>query len=127
MRTLAGWGLGLIQLLTGLVILADPRFFYETVPGVAETGPFNHHFLDDVGCAFLVAGGGLVAFARDRQARPAGIAGAAFLTLHALVHLADGLSGRETTEHLLSDLPILGGFALLGLWLTLTGREVSHA
>jgi hypothetical protein len=119
MRRLALWGLGLIQLATGLMLLVDPLTFYNTVPGVAETGPFNHHFLNDVGAALLVAGGGLAAFALNVQARSAAIAGAAFLSLHALVHLADGLAGREAMAHLTLDLPLLGGFALLALWLTL--------
>jgi hypothetical protein len=76
---------------------------------VNETGPFNPHFVRDVGAAFLVAGGGLLWYARDVRARPAALAGAGFLALHALIHLWDGLAGRERPVHLVHDLPLLFG------------------
>jgi len=115
-RFLAGL-LGLTQIAIGVVMLAAPLAFYGLVPGVDETGPFNPHFLRDVGCAFLVAGSAFAWLARDANAWPAALAGAAFLTLHGLVHVWDGLAGRETAAHLAHDLPLTLGPALLGLWL----------
>src|SRR5580693_7603432 len=75
----------------GVVMLAAGRWWYGAVPGVTETGPFNAHFVKDIGAAYVVVG---VAFGwlAARPSRPAlGAAGAAalFLVLHAGVHLAD--------------------------------------
>ncbi|HEX8668603.1 MAG TPA: hypothetical protein VF727_09570 [Allosphingosinicella sp.] len=79
----------------GTVMLAAPEAWYQAVPGVTGTGPFNRHFVNDVGGAFLVAGGGLGwAALRPAQGWPAAVAGAAFLALHALIHLAEALGGH---------------------------------
>jgi hypothetical protein len=123
MRKAMLWIVGLLQVTVGITMLFGPRSFYDLVPGVNETGPLNPHFVRDVGSAFLVAGGGLLWFARDMRARPAALAGAAFLALHALVHVWDGLAGRERPEHLAHDLPLLLGIAALALWLAWPRRE----
>lgn len=44
------------HLLTGIVIFVFPHWFYETVPGVAQLGPFNLHFIRDAGLAYAAAG-----------------------------------------------------------------------
>jgi hypothetical protein len=116
MRSLFGGGLGIFQAALGLVMIVAPRAFYDAVPGVPETGPFNPHFVRDIGCAFLVTGAGLVWGAADRRGRAAAVAAAAFLWLHAMVHVWDGLAGRERPEHLLHDLPLMLGFAALATW-----------
>jgi uncharacterized protein DUF4345 len=117
MRTAMLWIVGLLQLAIGVTMLFGPQSFYDLVPGVYETGPFNPHFVRDVGSAFLVAGAGLIWLARDARAWPAALAGAGFLALHALIHLWDGLAGRERPAHLVHDLPLLFGVAALALWL----------
>ncbi len=99
------WVLALALAANGLLMLAAPVPWYGMVPGVAETGPFNAHFIRDIGAAYLVAGGGLVAFLLDRRARPAALAAGAFLTLHALVHLWDAAAGRESLVQLAVDFP----------------------
>lgn len=116
MYRVIGIGLGLIQLATGAALLFAPRLFYDIVPGVDETGPFNPHFARDAGAAFLVAAFGLFWVARDRAAWPAGLAAAGFLLLHGLIHVWDGLAGRESAAHLVVDLPLLLGLALLAIW-----------
>ena len=37
-------------------ILAAPLSWYETIPGVADFGPYNEHFARDIGCIYLTAG-----------------------------------------------------------------------
>ena len=59
MRIALLWGLVAFYLLTGLIISIAPHFFYETGPGVADTGPYNMHFLRDVGFAFTVSSLGI--------------------------------------------------------------------
>ena len=40
----------------GVVMLAAGRWWYGAVAGVPETGPFNPHFVKDIGAAYLVVG-----------------------------------------------------------------------
>ena len=115
-RRALGLALGLAHIGLGLWLVIAPLSFYWAYPGVAETGPFNAHFMRDIGCAFLVAGMGLAWFAVDRRARAAALMGAAFLALHALMHMLDGLTGRESPAHLVHDLPLLIGIALAAFW-----------
>lgn len=81
-------GLGLLPV--AAVMLVAPALWYERFPGVLESGPLNHHFARDLGCAFLAAGGALVyAAVKPRNASSLVTAAAALLVLHALVHLAE--------------------------------------
>jgi hypothetical protein len=117
MRELAAWIVGLGLAANGLIMLGFPADWYAFVPGVAETGPFNPHFVRDIGAAYVVAGTALVWFALDRNARSAAQAGAAFLVLHALVHLWDAAAGREHVHQLLVDLPSVFLPPALAIWI----------
>jgi len=117
MRTKLAWVLGLLAAANGVFMLLATAAWYASVPGVPNTGPFNAHFIRDIGAAFLVAGGSLVWFARDARARPAALACAAFFVLHALVHLTDAITGRESTYQAVHDLPTVYLGALLALWI----------
>ena len=77
--------LGAFHVGNGLWMLAAPEAWYAAVPGVAMTGPLNHHFISDVALAFLASGGGLVLGATNRPW--AAVAGAAWPALHALLHI----------------------------------------
>ena len=82
--------LALILGINGLAMLFGPFWWYNAVPGVTATGPYNPHFVRDIGAAYLVAAGGLAWFAwRPVQGWPALAAGAAFLVLHAGIHVFD--------------------------------------
>jgi hypothetical protein len=54
MRDLVVWMLGLGLAVNGLVMLGFPADWYPTVPGVIDVGPFNAHFIRDIGVAYLV-------------------------------------------------------------------------
>jgi peptidoglycan/LPS O-acetylase OafA/YrhL len=88
--------------LNGLAMLFAGPTWYANVAGAAETGPFNPHFVQDVGIAFLVAGLALAARAWRPRYWPAAAAGAGFLAAHALLHLIMIASGHD--HHLGSDL-----------------------
>jgi hypothetical protein len=118
MRVLLAWFLGLGLGVNGLAMLAVPDAWYAAVPGVSDTGPFNAHFVRDIGAAYLVAGTAFVALALSAKARPAALAAAAFLVLHALVHAWDLTAGREHAHALLAELPTIYLLALLAIWLT---------
>jgi hypothetical protein len=117
MRGILAWILGLSLAANGAIMLAVPAAWYGAVPGVPATGPFNAHFVRDIGVAYLVAGMALTSFARDRTARPAALAGAAFLGLHALVHLWDAAAGREPAQQLLFDVPLIFVPPVLAIWI----------
>ena len=121
MRKVLAAILGLLIAANGVFMLADPAAWYGAVPGVAATGPLNPHFVRDIGCAYLTSGGALIWFAVDARARLAAFAGGVFLALHALVHLADAASGRETADRLLYDLLPVFVPAALALWLAWPG------
>lgn len=119
--------LGLILSANGIAMLAVPAIWYATVPGVADTGPFNPHFVRDVGSAYLVSGASLVWLSRAAMAWPAALAGSAFLLLHACVHLGEAAAGITELHHLLRDFPGVVLIPILALWLawprTLSTKE----
>jgi hypothetical protein len=87
-RTLAAI-IGVTGALNGAFMLVDGARWYDSVPGLPHTGPFNPHFVADIGAAYLVASLALIARAWRPRYWPAAIAGAAFLVAHALIHIAD--------------------------------------
>jgi hypothetical protein len=117
MRGLATSILGLGLAANGLTMLAVPADWYATVPGVVDTGPFNPHFVRDIGVAYVVAGAGLVWFAMRPKARSAAQAGTAFLALHAAVHLWDAAAGRAHAHQLLVDVATVFLPPVLALWI----------
>lgn len=88
--------------LNGLAMLVAGPLWYETVPGVPDTGPFNPHFVQDIGAAFLVAGLALAVRAWRPRYWPAAVAGAGFLAAHGLIHLVLIVSGH--VHHAVFDL-----------------------
>jgi hypothetical protein len=121
MRIVLALLLGFVLAANGLWMLIDPAFWYAQIPGVPETGPLNPHFVRDIGCAYLLTGGALIGHALDERLQTAAFAGALFLTLHALVHVADAIAGRGHVNAM-SDLVAVFAPAALALWLTLPLR-----
>src|SRR5882724_7077523 len=81
--------LGVSHLMNGLWMLFAPDGWYLAIPGVQETGPLNHHFIEDVGMAFVASGGLLALGATSiRKAAAFAIAGAVWPILHSLIHIA---------------------------------------
>jgi hypothetical protein len=119
--------LGLSFSLVAAMMLAAPHFWYVTFPGVAERGAFNPHFVRDIGCASLVAGAGFVAGGiRPSHYRPAMIAGAALIVLHALVHVVEEIAGAHGRSFLATDLPAVYLPAAAGLWLAFAGFQMER-
>lgn len=114
--------LGSLLSINGVAMLSFPAAWYALMPGVAETGPLNLHFVRDIGAAYLVAGGGLLWLARRPHAWPAALAGCAFLGLHALVHVAEAFLGTLDWRHLVHDLPGVFLVPLLATWLAWPSR-----
>ena len=129
-RPLLALLLALMLAANGIAMLANPQSWYLGVPGVAATGPLNLHFVRDIGCAFLVAAGGLLWLQLDARAWPAAIAGSAFLALHALVHAGEMAFIHFDLRHLLRDLPGVFLPPVIALWLSWPRpvlKEKNHA
>jgi uncharacterized protein YjeT (DUF2065 family) len=125
-RLIVAWIVGLSLIANGLTMLAVPEAWYALVPGVPQTGPLNPHFVRDIGAAYVVAGGALVWFAIDRAARPAALAGAAFLAIHAAIHVWDAATGREHVHQLLVDLPTVFLPPALAIWIAWPQRSLAQ-
>lgn len=104
------WALGVfgaVNLANAAWMLAAPADWYARLPAaVPDTGPFNAHFVRDIGSAFAMMGVALLAGALRPALRvPALAFTALFYVLHALVHVTDTLAGRLPPSHWTIDLP----------------------
>jgi hypothetical protein len=95
--------LGLFHLINGLWMLLAPESWYAAVPGVTLEGPFNHHFIGDIGFAFIASGAGmLMAFRNGVAAATFVLAGATWPALHACFHIWEWITdGLPTDAHIL--------------------------
>ncbi len=115
--------LALAMAANALAMLAEPVWWYGAVPGVAAAGPFNLHFIRDIGMAYLVVAGGVAWFVwRPAQGWAALVAAAAFLALHGLIHVADAIASPLCGQNLLRDLPGVFLPALVAVWLALNPK-----
>jgi hypothetical protein len=91
--------LGLALAANGIFMLASPEHWYVLVPGVTSTGPFNQHFLRDIGLIFVFLGGAfLLGTARPQVRVLLWGAAAIWLLGHALFHfweVAVGICSRS--------------------------------
>jgi fucose 4-O-acetylase-like acetyltransferase len=127
--TMRRWISGALAVLlsaNGLVMLFASFWWYGAVDGVTETGPFNPHFVRDIGMAYLVTAGGLGWYAwRPSQGWPALVAAAAFLTLHAAIHVYDAACGREPLAMIARDFAGVFLPALVAVLIALRKPEVT--
>jgi|ASRR01.1.fsa_nt_gi hypothetical protein len=106
--------IGTIYVLNALVMWFMPVWWYETVPGITMMGPFNLHFVRDIGLVYLVSGLGLLC---ARKMPQVALFACSWPFLHALFHawifVARGmpLDLIATTNLFLIQLP-----AWLSLW-----------
>jgi hypothetical protein len=115
----------LLTVLNGTLMLFDGASWYASVPGVVETGPYNPHFVRDIGVAFLVAGLALAARAWRPVYWPAAVAGAGFLAAHALIHLVMIVAGHD--HHAAFDLAAVVLPSALALYSAFPTQGERHA
>lgn len=80
------WAFVAFYLLTGLYIAALPQDFYLNAPGVQATGPYNMHFIRDVGFAFLTSSAA-IGYGLYSGIKPVMLFGATWILIHGLFHL----------------------------------------
>lgn len=104
----------------GIFMLAAPDGWYFAVPRVTSTGPFNQHFVRDIGLVFVFIGGAfLVGAARPRWRVLLWAAPTIWLSGHALFHVWEVAVGICAASDLVRDFPAVSLPAILGAAITL--------
>src|SRR5688572_959685 len=124
--------LGVAALANGVYMLVAPESWYFAVPGVTTTGPFNQHFVRDIGLIFLLLGSAfLVGAARPQSRVVLWGAAAIWLSGHALFHfweVAVGICSPASFRRVSPALPLPAIVALsLTLWAIAQSREPAIA
>jgi hypothetical protein len=126
-RSASGWRIGLhglaaINLANGVWMLWDPALWYTELPaGVPDFGPYNEHFVRDIGAVFLTLAVALAwAAQRERYRLPLVAVTCLFYVLHAGGHVFDTARGFVEAHHWWLDLPGVYVPALLLVALTVT-------
>ena len=109
-RDLLFWMLFVSALLSAanaVWMLADPQHWYHDLPAaIPDTGPYNEHFVRDIGSAFATMAVALFWAAFAPRWRPPLVAIAAlFLVAHAALHVFDTARGFLDVHHWLLDFP----------------------
>jgi len=111
--------LGAAAIANGIYMLAAPESWYFAVPGVTTTGPFNQHFVRDIGIVFLFLGGSFLLGAARPDLRVAFWAAASiWLSGHALFHFWEVAAGICGPSAIVRDFPAVTLPALIGLAIT---------
>ncbi len=120
--------LGLTMIANGVFMLVGPESWYFAVPGVTTTGPFNQHFIRDIGLIFLFLGGGFL-FGVMRPELRVLLWGAAAIWLsgHALFHFWEVAVGICSPSALARDFPAVTLPALVALVLTIWALAQSRS
>lgn len=125
-RYLAGL-LGLVLAGNGLAMLFASLAWYDAVPGVPSTGPFNPHFVRDIGAIYVACGLALGWFAwRPVQAWPALALAATWLTLHAAIHVYDASCGANPLADVQRDFVGIYLLAAIPLLLAVFRKPSAH-
>jgi len=123
--------LGLFHALNGLAMLAMPAQWAMTVVHDPSPTRLEFHFIADIGMAFLASGVALAWSARRGQAFAVwAIAGAAWPTLHALIHVREwAMMGPPATgADILSEgvgVILAGAAGVVLAWLRQRQREAT--
>lgn len=110
--------LGLALSINGLLMLRDPLWWYGAVPTVPLSGPFNQHFVRDIGLMYVLTGVGFVVGALRPELRtPVWVAATAFHALHGCLHVWETLVGICAPSTLARDVPAVMTPVVVGIGL----------
>ena len=88
------YALAALMAANGLYMFIEPAGWYAAVPGVPDTGPFNPHFVRDIGIAYFTAGAALLWSVHGGGWRASAL-GAMFIGLHSLLHIGETIGGHH--------------------------------
>ncbi len=110
--------LGLAGLGNGVFMTLAPESWYWIVPGVPDPGPFNQHFIRDIGFIYVLIGAAFICGAiYTGQRFVLWLLPTAWLTCHALFHVWEVVVGICGPESLIVDFGGVTLPALLGMCL----------
>jgi len=117
--SLAG-AMGLLAVANGLAMLASPDGWYNAVPGVTTTGPYNQHFIRDIGLVYLLAGFSYLIGAAKAELRVLLWAlPTIWVAAHALFHFWEVAAGISAHSAMARDFAAVTLPAIIGTALTL--------
>ena len=111
--------LGLLSLANGVFMLTAPEPWYWAIPGVPDRGPFNQHFIRDIGFIYVLIGATFsygAVYARHRF--QLWLLPTAWLALHAAFHVWEVAVGICGPESLIEDFAGVTLPAVLAIGLT---------
>lgn len=110
---------GLFLFGNGLFMLGVPSAWYHFVPGVPHTGPFNQHFVRDIGLIQMFLGAAFgIEMIRPASRLELWAAATSWLIAHAVLHLWEVAVGICSPSVIVRDFPAVTLPALLGVALT---------
>jgi hypothetical protein len=102
-----------------IFMLWNPLRWYEIVPTATITGPPNHHFIRDIGLAYVGSAAFLGVAVMSLSLRWfAAIAGTGWPSLHGLLHVWEMLTDGAAANIFWEDFPAVLGLPLL-VWAAL--------
>jgi putative effector of murein hydrolase LrgA (UPF0299 family) len=110
----------ILNFVNGVFMLIAPESWYQTVPGVTDTGPYNPHFVRDIGIAFVASSVGIwMAVGSSWQSRLSGaVVGMLFLAGHALFHVMEMFMHSPNAAAVIRDLAmIVVPAAIAAVWM----------
>jgi hypothetical protein len=111
--------MGVLAEANGIFMLVSPEGWYFAVPGVTTTGPFNQHFIRDIGLIFLFVGTSyLFGAAQPRHRIIFWAAPTLWLAGHALFHYWEVAVGICGPSVLIRDFPAVTLPAAIGTLVT---------
>jgi hypothetical protein len=117
--------LGFSMVVNGTWQLVAPEGWYWAIPGVPDRGPFNQHFVRDIGIVYALTGIGLIMGAvRPGQRFGYWWAPTLWLVGHALFHVWEVMVGICGPASLIQDFAGVTFPALITLALLLYARRV---
>ena len=120
--------MGVLAIGNGLYMLYTPANWYFAVPGVTTTGPFNQHFIRDIGLIFLFIGTAFLAGAMlPRQRLLLWALPTLWLCSHAFFHFWEVAVGICMPADLVRDFPAVTTPAIIGILLSLWAYGESRA
>src|SRR5438093_438942 len=119
--------LGVAMIANGIFMPVAPADWYLAVPGVTSTGPFNQHFVRDIGLIFLLLGGAfLIGAAMPRLRVLLWATPSLWLFGHAMFHFWEVAAGICSPSVIPRDFPGVTLPAIIGALLTLWAIRQSH-
>ena len=109
-----------LNLVNGIVMLIWPERWYNLMPGVIGTGPYNQHFVRDIGFAFVAAGIGVWFGVTNTALRQwsGPMVGMTFLGGHAIFHVVEMFVHHFDSRAVVRDMILIVVPALIAVvWL----------